>query len=65
MNSLQCVEGRILRHDPQSDDPYLQTDIGSCPDCYGLGCSEENSEKYGKAYFWLVSRADDGRSSEG
>jgi hypothetical protein len=27
-----------MRHDPQPDDPYLETDLGVCPDCEGLGC---------------------------
>lgn len=33
-----CVDGRQMRHDPQTDDPYLQTDVGRCPDCDGEGC---------------------------
>lgn len=33
-----CVDGRLMRYDPQPDDPYLQTDLGECPDCDGLGC---------------------------
>lgn len=33
-----CVDGRLMRHDPQPDDPCLQTDLGECPDCDGLGC---------------------------
>lgn len=36
----RCVEGRLLRHDPQFDDPYLETDVGQCPDCGGAGCEE-------------------------
>ncbi len=35
-----CVDGRLLRHDPQPDDPYLQTDVGKCPDCDGKGCNK-------------------------
>ena len=35
---LRCVDGRLMRHDPQSDDPYLETDRGECPDCAGEGC---------------------------
>ena len=38
--SMRCVEGRLLRHDPQPDDPYLETDVGECPDCGGEGCKE-------------------------
>ena len=43
---LRCVDGRVMRHDPQDDDPYLETDIGQCPDCEGTGCSdyEEDDE---------------------
>lgn len=42
-----CVDGRKMRHDPQTDDPYLQTDVGRCPDCDGKGCdkSEEQEEE--------------------
>ena len=29
----RCVDGRLMRHDPQSDDPDLETDIGKCPEC--------------------------------
>lgn len=35
----RCVEGRLMRHDPQHDDPDLETDIGECPECEGDGCS--------------------------
>lgn len=38
-HALTCVDGRLMRHDPQSDDPYLQTDQGKCPDCDGHGCA--------------------------
>ena len=34
----RCVDGRLMRHDPQADDPYLETDIGKCLDCDGNGC---------------------------
>lgn len=34
----RCEDGRLLRHDPQFDDPYLETDIGECPECDGRGC---------------------------
>ena len=36
---LRCIEGRLFRHDPQLDDPDLETDVGQCPDCSGVGCS--------------------------
>ncbi len=38
--NTKCVEGRLLRHDPQHDDPYLETDVGECDDCGGKGCIE-------------------------
>ncbi len=34
----RCVDGRLMRHDPQPDDPYLETDIGQCGECAGVGC---------------------------
>lgn len=37
----RCIDGRIMRHDPQPDDPSLETDIGKCPDCDGKGCEVE------------------------
>ena len=36
--SLRCIEGRTVRHDPQNDDPELQTDLGECRHCRGAGC---------------------------
>jgi len=39
-DSIQCVDGRAMRHDPQPDDPHLQTDIGECEECGGKGCDE-------------------------
>lgn len=33
----RCVEGRLMRHDPQFDDPDLETDISECPECEGKG----------------------------
>jgi len=38
--STRCVDGRLMRHDPMPDDPYLETDIGKCPECEGKGCRE-------------------------
>ncbi len=35
----RCVDGRLMRHDPQYDDPDLETDIGTCPKCEGEGCA--------------------------
>jgi hypothetical protein len=37
---LRCTDGRLMRHDPQPDDPSLETDIGECPECDGEGCAE-------------------------
>lgn len=37
-HSTRCVEGRVMRHDPQHDDPDLETDIGQCEECAGKGC---------------------------
>lgn len=34
----RCVDGRTMRHDPQHDDPELETDIGQCEECDGKGC---------------------------
>lgn len=36
--SHRCVDGRVMRHDPQHDDPELETDIGQCEECEGRGC---------------------------
>ena len=36
--STRCLEGRLMRHDPQSDDPNLETDVGVCPECNGRSC---------------------------
>lgn len=36
--STRCLDGRTMRHDPQPDDPSLETDIGQCEDCDGDGC---------------------------
>lgn len=29
----RCIDGRLLQHRPQADDPYLEVDIGACPGC--------------------------------
>ena len=39
-HSTRCVDGRLMRSDPQFDDPYLETDIGECEVCEGEGCAE-------------------------
>jgi excinuclease UvrABC ATPase subunit len=38
--TTRCTDGRLMRHDPQPDDPSLETDIGKCPDCDGKGCCQ-------------------------
>lgn len=30
---VRCIEGHLWRHDPQWDDPDLETNIGACPGC--------------------------------
>ena len=35
---FRCIDGYLWRHDPQHDDPYLETKLGKCPDCDGTGC---------------------------
>ena len=52
---FSCVSGRLMRHDPQPDDPYLETDMGECPDCSGGGCGDygEPVEKRGYSNEWL------------
>ena len=37
----RCIDGRLWRHDPQPDDPYLETERGECPECRGKGCCEQ------------------------
>lgn len=52
---LRCIEGRLWRHDPQPDDPDLETDVGQCPDCSGDGCDEDGGPvgKHGRSLEWL------------
>ena len=40
----RCIEGRLWRHDPQDDDPYLETERGQCPVCDGKGCETLDAE---------------------
>lgn len=35
--NYRCVDGRMMRHDPQPDDPNLETDVGECTVCDGTG----------------------------
>lgn len=39
--STRCIDGRRWRHDPQPDDPSLETDIGECEECRGKGCDAD------------------------
>ena len=34
---IRCIDGRLYRHDPQHDDPDLETDVGACKECGGEG----------------------------
>lgn len=43
-----CIDGRLMRHDPQPDDPEMMTDRGQCPDCSGDGCGDEPGEAVSK-----------------
>jgi hypothetical protein len=42
---VRCLEGRLWRHDPQIDDPDLETDVGACPDCQGAGCDDREDDR--------------------
>lgn len=50
-----------MRHDPQDDDPDLETDVGECPDCSGDGCGDWNGDypepvsKVGRTPLWFRS----------
>lgn len=53
--NIRCVEGRLMRHDPQFDDPDFETDVGECPECgaegrncadCGISHAEESWEDY-------------------
>ena len=62
---LRCIEGRLFRHDPQYDDPDLETDVGKCPDCDGEGCNNP-CENCGRAMQkgWCSSCDDDRAEGE-
>lgn len=53
--ALRCIDGRLFRHDPQYDDPDLETDIGECPDCSGKGCGDDGEPvpKPGRSQMWI------------
>lgn len=44
----RCEDGRMMRHSPQSDDPYLETDVGECESCGGKGCPKPDEEELSK-----------------
>jgi hypothetical protein len=46
--NTRCIEGRTMRHDPQHDDPDLETDIGQCEECEGRGCDVIAAEQDAK-----------------
>jgi len=41
---IRCVDGDQMRHDPQDDDPELETFLGKCPECDGDGCRQETDD---------------------
>lgn len=41
--NTRCIDGKLWRHDPQPDDPYLETEVGTCPECDGEGCDRAQS----------------------
>lgn len=45
---IRCIDGRLWRHDPQYDDPDLETDAGQCPECRGKGCDDDLIEELGE-----------------
>lgn len=54
---VRCIEGRLFRHDPQHDDPYLETDVGTCPECEGKGCDCEGGERDVLSELWEAVNA--------
>lgn len=42
--NTRCIDGHTFRHDPQHDDPHLETDIGECSECDGAGCDRLHRE---------------------
>ena len=41
MSGVRCIDGRLMKHQPFSDDPDFEHDIGECPACEGFGCGSE------------------------
>lgn len=46
----RCLDGRLMRYDPQPDDPSLETDIGACPECDGRGCEPPKAQCLGPPF---------------
>ena len=40
-DDIRCVDGRLMKHNPQYDDPDLETDCGLCPECASLRAENE------------------------
>lgn len=38
--NIRCIEGILFRHEPQSDDPAFEMQVGKCPECEGFGCDQ-------------------------
>ena len=41
---VRCIDGRLWKHVPQSDDPYLEQDIGACEGCAGCNPAVDEDE---------------------
>ena len=56
----RCIDGRWMEHRPQRDDPDLEVDVGSCPDCDGEGCHPNSYQRAERAYRrYIDHRIDD------
>lgn len=60
MPDYRCIDGRLMRHDPQPDDPELETDVGACPDCSGKGCHDKFADKGYRSRAWARGEEADG-----
>jgi hypothetical protein len=54
-NDLRCISGTLWCHDPQHDNPDLEINIGTCPDCCGNGCGDDGEPvpKVSRVALWL------------
>ncbi len=41
---VRCIDGKLWKSTPMDDDPYLETEVGPCPDCQGAGCQEDRDD---------------------